>query len=330
MAQKTPWHIFYKCFRSQATKDELAELNSWLEEDVENLNVLEEVYNIYSLSSVLPSPLAPDTREAWHTIDRKISKETTTGLLRKRFRYVAAAAAVLAFGLMAAVTVHSYLQSKRASNQYTEIVTQAGQKTSVQLPDGTTVWLNAASSLKYPASFNSDSREVVMTGEAFFQVKKDQSKTFRVKSGALNVEVHGTSFNVKNYPDENAQKITVADGVVGLVMNSLEITRLKKGEQATFNKNSEKVIVTKENPDQITAWKNNELIFRDTPVEEVIRSLESWYGVNMTIDNRMLDEHSYSFKVKTESLREVLDMMEVMTPLHYTISGKDIEIRYKN
>ncbi len=326
MAPKTPWHIFYKCFLNQATREELAELNAWLEEDMENLKILEEVYNIFSFSSVLPSVLTPDTRKAWQMVDREVSKKRNFNYLS---RYVAAAAAVLVFGLMAAVTVHSYLQSKRFSNQFTEIVTQTGQKTSVQLPDGSTVWLNSASSLKYPASFNSDNREVVMTGEAFFKVKKDQSKTFRVISGTMNVEVHGTSFNVKNYPDEEAQKITVADGVVGLVRNSLEITRLKKGEQATFNKNSEQVIITNENPDQVTAWKNNELIFRNTPVEEVIKSLENWYGVNMTIDNRML-KHNYSFKIKTESLREVLDMMAVMTPLAYIISGKDIEIRYKN
>lgn len=327
MASKTPWHIFYKCFRNQATSEELAELNVWLDEDMENLNTLEEVYNVFSLSSVSPSVLIPDAQKAWLMVDREVSKKKNFSLLR---RYVAAAAAVLVFVLMAAVTVHSYLQSKLSSNQFTEIVTQAGQKTSVRLPDGSTVWMNSSSSLKYPVNFNSDSREVIMTGEAFFQVKKDQSRTFRVISGTLNVEVHGTSFNVKNYSDENAQKITVADGVVGLVRNSLELTRLKKGEQATFDKGSEKLVVTNENPDQITAWRNNELIFRNTPVEDVIRSLETWYGVNITIDNRMLAGHNYSFKVKTESLREVLNMMAVMTPLAYTISGKDIEIRYKN
>jgi ferric-dicitrate binding protein FerR (iron transport regulator) len=327
MASKTPWHIFYKCFRNQATREELAELNAWLEEDRENLKTLEEVYHIFSFSPVLPSVLTPDTQKAWQMVDREVSKKRTFDSLR---RYVTAAVAVLVFGLMAAGTVHSYLQHRRSSKQFTEIVTQAGQKTSVRLPDGSTVWLNSSSSLKYPADFNSASREVIMTGEAFFQVKKDQSRTFRVISGTLNVEVHGTSFNVKNYSDENAQKITVADGLVGLVRNSLELTRLKKGEQAAFDKGSEKVVVTNENPDQIAAWRNNELIFRNTAVEDVIKSLESWYGVNITIDNRMHDEHNYSFRVKTESLREVLNMMAVMTPLVYTVSGKDIEIRYIN
>lgn len=331
MAQETPWHIFFKCFRNQAAPEELAEIDNWLEEDMENLRMLEEVYNIYSLSTVLPPPFAPDTKKAWQTVHQKISlKKTNIKSLRNRFRYVTAIAAVLVFGLMAAGIIHSYIRNVQFSNQFTEIVTLPGQKTSVTLPDGSTVWLNSSSSLKYPVNFNIENREVAMSGEAFFEVKKGQAKTFRVKSGDLCVEVHGTSFNVKNCTDENAQEVTVAEGVVGLVNKSREISRLTKGEQAIFNEISEKVFVTKENPVLVTAWKNNELIFRDTPVEEVIKSLESWYGVNITIDRKMVGEHNYTFKVKTESFREVLDMMKLMTPLSYTINGKDIEIKYNN
>ncbi|MEN6457151.1 MAG: hypothetical protein ABFD10_23090 [Prolixibacteraceae bacterium] len=105
MALKTPWHIFYKCFRNQATREELAELNAWLDEDMENLNTLEEVYNVFSLSSVSLSVLTPDTQKAWQMVDREVSKKKNFNSLR---RYIATAAAVLAFGLMAAVTVHSY------------------------------------------------------------------------------------------------------------------------------------------------------------------------------------------------------------------------------
>jgi ferric-dicitrate binding protein FerR (iron transport regulator) len=331
MAQKTPWHIFFKCFRNQATPEELAEINDWLEDDTENIKVLEEVYNVFSLSAVLPPPLTPDTQKAWQKVDQKISiKKTKTMSLTGRFRYVAAIAAVLVLGLMAVAIIHSYIRNLQISGQFTEIVTQPGQKTSVILPDGSTVWLNSSSSLKYPANFNIDEREVAMTGEAFFEVKKNQSKTFRVKSGDLHVEVHGTSFDVKNYPDEDAQTVTVAEGVVGLVSNSREISRLTKGEQAIYNKISGKVTVTPEDPGLVAAWKNNELIFRDTPIKEVIKSLESWYGVKITIDNKMVGEHNYTFKVKTESFREVLDMMKLMTPFSYTINGKDIEIKNNN
>lgn len=331
MAQKTPWHIFFKCFRNLATTEELAEIDNWLSDDIENIKMLDEVYNVFSLATVLPPPLIPDTQKAWQKVDLKTSfKKENTLLLRNRFRYVAALAAVLVFGLMVAGIFNSYLRNSQFSNQFTEIITQPGQKTSVILPDGSTVWLNSSSSLKYLADFNMKNREVTMTGEAFFNVTKNQSKTFRVKSDNLYVEVHGTSFNVRSYPDDTNQEVTVNEGVVGLVNNSREISRLTKGEQAIFTKKLEKVTVITENPELVSAWKNNELIFRNTPVEDVIKSLESWYGVNITIDRKMLGAHNYTFKVKTESFHEVLDMMKITTPLSYTIDGKDIEIKYNN
>lgn len=330
MALKAPWHIFFKSFQNQATPEELDEINNWLGEGIENLEVLDEVYNIFSISTELPPPLNPDTQKAWSKINQKISSKTSSQILNFKARYAIAAAATLVFGLMLWGIVDSYLRYDRLSHQFAEVVTLPGQKTSVILPDGSKVWLNSASTLKYTTDFNDRKREVILTGEAFFDVHKDKSKKFRVSCGNLDVDVYGTSFNVKNYPDEYFQEVTVAEGVVGIASNSKEIRQLTKGEQATLNKVSGKVIFDKEDPDIVAAWKNNELIFRNTPIEEVIKSLESWYGVKITIDNQMIGGHNYTFKIKTETFKEVLSMMQVMTPLEYKINGKDVEIKYHN
>jgi len=330
MAPKAPWHIFFKCFQNQATPEDLAEIKNWLGEDPENLEMLNEVYNIYSISTALAPPLNPDTQKAWGKVDQKISSKPTRKPLNYRLRYAIAVAAVLVFGLMLWVITDNYLRFDRLSNQFTEVVTLPGQKTSVILPDGSIVWLNSASTLKYPTVFNARKREVFLTGEAFFNVHKDKSKKFRVKCGGLDVDVYGTSFNVKNYPDENSQEVTVAEGIVGIGSNSKEIRRLTIGEQATLNKKSGEIIFENENPDLVSAWKNNELIFRNTPIGEVIKSLESWYGVKIAIENQMIGGHNYTFKIKTESFKEVLEMMQVMTPFEFKINGKDIEIKYQN
>ena len=116
------------------------------------------------------------------------------------------------------------------------------------------------------------------------------------------MEVHGTSFNVKNRGSEHLKEVTVSEGKVGLVSNSHELTTVVKGEQAIFDEISRKVTTKKEDANLVSAWKNNELIFRDTPVKDVIKSLESWYGVNITIDQKIVGEHNYTLKVKTESL----------------------------
>jgi transmembrane sensor len=331
MANKTPWNIFFKCFQNKATSEELAEINYWLDEDVENIEVLNEVYNIYSISTVLPAPLNPDTSKAWHKVDKKISsKKFLQKSSQYRFRYISIVAALVVFGLMFTSIINNYVRDNQFSRQFTKIVTQPGQKTNVVLPDGSVVWLNSASSLKYQSDFNLSDRQVTLSGEAFFKVQKDQSRRFRVKSGSLNIDVYGTSFNVKNYSDGDFQKVTVAEGIVGISSNSEDIRRITKGDQAILNKASGKITFTKDDPSLVTSWTNNELIFRDTPIDEVMKALESWYGVEIIIDKQMIGGHNYTFKIKIESFKEVLEMMQVMTPFEYKIDGKEVEIKYKN
>lgn len=331
MEQKTPWHIFFKSFLNHATQDELAEINDWLEKDVENLKFLEEVYNVFYISKILPSPLKPDTKKAWDKVDQQISGNSIFKKpLKLFFRYAAVIAAAVILGFLIIGGVDYYIENNRLANQFTEIITLPGQKTSVVLPDGSKVWINSASILKYSANFNKKEREILLSGEAYFEVNKDKKRRFRVKSGSINVDVYGTSFNIKNYTDEESQAITVAEGVVGVSGNLNESWRLTKGEQVTLNKKSGEIKFSEEDTEFITAWKNNELIFRKTPVEEVMKSIENWYGVKITLDNQMIGSHNYTFKIKTESLRDVLDLMKVMTPFEYKINGKDIEIKYSN
>jgi len=332
MTLKTPWHIFLKCFQNQATSEETKELNSWLEEGVENIKMLDEVYHIYSLSELVPQPINPDTKKAWEKVKQKITLQAKPDkLIFNKFQYAVVSVAILIFGFMSFLLINNYRNGQFAQ-QYTEIVTSMGQKTMVVLPDSSLVWLNAGSSLKYDRNFNSEERYVTLTGEAFFKVKKDKSRMFRVITGSLHVDVHGTSFNIKNYSNDNNQEITVIEGIVGFSNNNSEkeIRRLTIGQQASLNKKTGKITFKKGNPNLVTAWKNNELIFTNTPLEEVIKYLERWYGVNITIDDSMKGEHKYTFKIKTESLREMLEMMKIMTPLDYKINGKDIKITYKN
>lgn len=147
-------------------------------------------------------------------------------------------------------------------------------------------------------------------------------------AGTLHVDVYGTSFNIKNYSNDAGQEITVVEGLVGVSDGEKEIRRLTKNEQASLDKISGQITFTKADPDLVTSWKNNELVFKNTPLEEVAKYMERWYGVNIMIDDKMKGEHKYTFKVKTESFREMLEMMKIMTPFDYEINGKDVKIRY--
>ncbi|QGY46215.1 DUF4974 domain-containing protein [Maribellus comscasis] len=329
MEQNTPWHIIDKYFKNQTTPEEIAELNSWIKEDKANEKLMSEAFNVYTVTNPIQQPLRPDMGKAWQKINQKISPPNKPVIqLFTKIKYVAAIAILLvAFSVFWFIL---NLGKDQLLQQYTEIVTPLGQKSMIVLPDSSFVWLNSGSSLKYKGNFNLNEREVILNGEAYFEVHKNKSKKFRVKTGILNVVVYGTAFNIKNNPDDSFQEITVSEGKVGISDKTGELKQLIKGDQATLNKKSNKIEFTHNSPEVVCAWKNNELIFDNTPLEEAIKYLERWYGVNIAIDKKMKGKHNYTFRIKTESLREMLEMMKIMTPLEYEINGKDVKIFYMN
>lgn len=151
---------------------------------------------------------------------------------------------------------------------------------------------------------------------------------FRVKTGAVSVEVYGTAFDVKNYKEEKKVEVTVENGNVGVMRDGNKLADLTKGKQVSINKETNELLLASPLVEVVTAWKNNELVFDGTPFEEVIRYLERWYGVNITIQEQMRKRHNYTFKVKTETLTELLKLLQEITPLQYKIEGKNVTIRY--
>ncbi len=321
----TPWHIIGKYFEKKADSEEVGVLSRWLEEDKLNQKVMIDAFYGYVASGNLPKQPSPDKKRAWGKINKKISqKRHPKTILLQTLKY-AAAISVLIVAFSALWAGYGLLPQ-----QCTEIVAPLGQKSIVVLPDSSLVWLNSGSTLKYNGFFNMGKREVTLNGEAYFDVKKNKVKRFSVKCGSLSVNVYGTEFNIKNYDNDIFQEVTVAEGRVGISDENGEIRQLTKGDQALLNKQTNKIEFAHCSPDVISTWKNNELIFDNTPLEEAIKYLERWYGVNIAIDQKMEGRHKYTFKIKTESLREMLEMMKIMTPLRYEINGKEIKIKYAN
>lgn len=327
MEQKIPWQIIIKSYQNKATPDENDELNTWLQKDCENQKLFDEAFHVFAISGTAPTPLNPDLKKAWEIVDKKTHSKASSPKITN-FWFRVAIAALVILSVMIWKVADMYLSNSNLSQQYAEVITLPGQKTSLILPDGTKIWLNSGSKLKYPSNYNKKERNVLLEGEAFFEVHKDITKRFRVTSGKLNVDVYGTSFNIKNYRNEETQVVTVAEGIVGITKDAREIRKLVVGEQVILDKKSNKVEFTNDNAEIVSAWKKNELTFRNTPVTEVMKSLESWYGVNITLLNHSAVSSNYTFKIKSESFKEVLDMMRIMSPFEYTINGENVEINY--
>lgn len=213
-------------------------------------------------------------------------------------------------GQLVYTIVNNNLLNADKNIAYNTISTPKGGQYQVILPDGTKVWLNAASSLKYPEAFVGKQRLVVLTGEAYFEVAKNKSMPFRVQSQNQNVEVLGTHFNINSYLDDNTVKTTLLEGSV--MVSNLKFSKiLKPGEQAISGIGAQASIkiAADIDTDDETAWKNGLFQFNDSELKVILSQLERWYDVK--IDYSDVPAKRYNGMVSRKSkLSEVLKMLE--------------------
>ncbi|RZK24865.1 MAG: hypothetical protein EOO43_06995 [Flavobacterium sp.] len=146
------------------------------------------------------------------------------------------------------------------------LTTPAGGKFSVVLSDGSKVWLNASSSIKFPAAFSKDSRKVEIRGEAYFEIEKDTKRPFYVESGSSEIKVLGTHFNVMSYPDEYRSELTLLEGAVQFTKNG-HAELLKPGKQILFTESDSYTKQITANIEEVMAWKNDLFVFNNTNME---------------------------------------------------------------
>lgn len=192
---------------------------------------------------------------------------------------------------------------------FNTIATPRGLQYQIVLPDGSKVWLNAASSLKYPTAFKG-TREVTLTGEAYFEIAENAAMPFRVNAGAMQVQVLGTGFNVMAYDNEAAVAATLLEGKIA-VNNNGERRQLKPGEQALLNKEGGMRVTQHANVSQVVAWKNNYLQFDDNELAYVMRQIERWYDVQVRYEGGV-PNRKFGGKILLNSpLSDVLKALEL-------------------
>jgi transmembrane sensor len=211
--------------------------------------------------------------------------------------------------------------------QFNTIETPVGGQYQINLPDGTKVWLNAASSLKYPTQFAGNQRKVELTGEGYFEVSKDKKRPFTVVTDQQQVQVLGTHFNVNAYKEEHAIKTTLLEGSVKVsktaeLQNESNSKLLSPGEQATLKQASFKVGQVDVN--NVVAWKNGYFTFGDEDLEVSMRKLSRWYNVDITYDGKF-DNISFGGTIsRSKSLEEVIKILELTRKMKFKIEGRRI------
>lgn len=210
---------------------------------------------------------------------------------------------------------------------YNTLEIPRGGQYSIVLPDGTRVWLNAASSLRFPTAFAGKTREVTLQGEAYFEVAQDAQHPFVVQLAKGSVEVLGTHFNISDYADEQAVTTTLLEGAVRVQQDGVGRV-LKPGEQANWHRDNSKPQIILADTEAAIAWKNGLFTFSNTDINVVMRQLARWYDVEVIYPepvnirlNGMISRYT--------SLSQVLKILELTGEAHFTIEGKKLTVRHQ-
>lgn len=198
------------------------------------------------------------------------------------------------------------------------VSTSRGETYSVTLPDGTQVWLNSESSVKYPVAFSSSERIIELHGEAYFEVKPNKEIPFKVKSSNQVVEVLGTSFNVSAYSDESMIKTTLVEGSVRVQYNGENI-QLAAGQQAQVRKQNQTLHAVEADIEEAIAWKNGYFRFKDETIGSVMRKIARWYNVDVVFRGNITKEKFNGTISRSKEIEEVIEMLEATRVLHLNI-----------
>ena len=351
----------------EISPSESIELNKWISEHPGNKETLKALGIIWDMPMEERGGLSPDqVMDRWEKLKGKGdimspgSDEKTGGRPKvvRLMKYAAAAACII---VIAGVSLFLIRKWKGAGGNGRDIViaTKNGSHSKVTLPDGTEVWLNAGSNLTYFESFGKTTRELRLSGEAFFDVARDVEHPFIIHTKAMNIQVLGTVFNVRAYPDEKTTEASLLKGSIEITLPGQPAGHmlLKPNEKVSVMNNrllqtSEKDTMTtrgsrKEDADPKaaaaisvsriayeaddssvaeTSWTRNKLVFRNKPFNELAKELERWYNVSFIIRDSVLMQKRFTGTFYNESVKEALDKLEVSYPFTYKYDKKTLTI----
>ena len=321
--------LLHKYFHGKLTKKELTDFRSMVNEMSDEMFKKELDFIWNNENDVIPMDTLTKNnilQSVHNIIDHKAI------VVKRVFNWWKIAAIIMMPILLINISL-LFMDNKEeyvANVQEYTVLSGKGQKNQILLPDGPHIWLNSESEISYTSNFNQSNRSIKLKGEAFFDVKKNEYLPFNVEVDSINIQVLGTAFNVSAYADDPNIKVSLERGKVEVRMhddNSFLAT-LNPNEQATIDKKSIVTTITDCEAYTESIWRQNVLKINNIYAGEMIKKLERWYGVHINVQNMPVSKR-YGLTIKEESLREMLELINSITPIIYRIEGEEVTISYK-
>ncbi|MDR1982114.1 MAG: DUF4974 domain-containing protein [Tannerellaceae bacterium] len=304
--------------------DAKAEVENWLAASVENGKRAEELYLMLQMTERLRVMRAVDVEKALDDFRAKTKKgqnrRIRSGRLWPAFQRIAAILFIPLFLFAGYV----YMRHDDGGLQTVEVHTSPGVISAFDLPDGSKVWLNSGSSMKYAMRPKTGKRWVELNGEGYFEVAKHRGRPFVVQAdSSCLLEVTGTSFNVCAYADEDVIETTLTEGSVKLNIlygnGKRAVRELKPDEKAGYEKHSGITHLSTVHAVSGAAWRSGEVVFRHTPMDQVLRTLGRHYNVRFEVKDPEVYHAMITLRFKEEPLSQIMDYLKTASGIHYTI-----------
>ncbi|MGV8092550.1 MAG: FecR family protein [Mangrovibacterium sp.] len=270
----------------------------------------------YLEAGVLISEIeAVDTDKACQSLLDKIDTRSPIRIIWSQFSRIAA---ILIFPLLLYTIWMQVSHDQSVPDRmlsYQEITSPIGVRSKIILPDGSKVWLNAESKIRYTIPFVRETREVELVGEAFLDVEKNPGSPLEIKFSQTKVTVLGTRFNIKAFPDEDHLEVVLKEGSIRLEQEGHGQTELKPDQQWIYDKTTKSVSLNEVDADKYIAWHENLLILDKTPMAKMAKQLERWYGVKVEIMDEELYQYKFTTVFENEPLQRVIELLEISSPI---------------
>jgi len=214
-----------------------------------------------------------------------------------------------------------------ASSEYEEVTVPKGERLQLMFQDGSKVYLNSDSHIRYPKKFGLKERKVELKGEGWFEITKLKNRPFIVKLNGINVQVLGTTFDINAYLEDPNISITLNTGIIKLTGYTFKPLNLKPGDKAVYNKASGScTIYHQAKVKQASLWRQNILVFDNTPMQIVMSTLSRRFGCEFKIENREVLKYHYTLKTQFSDLRLILNELEKISPVRFKINNQIVTV----
>lgn len=331
--------LLNKFIANRCNPAEIDRIFSWVQKSSDSFSdeaLLKDYWNDIQMTESHEGKSTQQLDRIHHTINLNSSERlniTRKPFLTKRnslVRLMTRVAAILFIPLLS-ISIYTYflqpdLYSLIDEFQKYEIISPPGSRTHLELSDGTKVWLNRGSKMIYPRRFIGNTRTVQLVGEGYFEVASNKTKPFIVETQAMSVKAVGTAFNVSAYPDGANFETSLEIGKVVIQQpnseDEIEVCDMKPGEHFSLDKATRRYKLTTEDLTKYVAWREGELVFKDDSLVDVAERLSRWYNVKVILKDPDLNHLTYTATFIDETLDQVLEMLEIVTPISYTVSKR--------